>query len=602
MEQKSIKFSFIWPVLIFFASLVFGVLYILRIEKTDMFFYSFHAGTDMLTFYQQALRLYETSPGEFPLKMPLYSRCFLPLLFFLFGPNLFLVRIIQVVLASGSNVFIYNISKKVFNRPTAIIASVIAVLYPRFLIYQGVLLSETLAVFLMLVLFFFLHKFAEKKSYGVLSVLTFIWALLILTRPKFLIVSVFLIVWLCYVMHEDKGRLRRVLLIIVTGLILITGPRAIKNIYLNSGKLFLLCNSQYATPVISADSNRALNELAVEEGCTAEDARQDEAYSKAFNHIRGCPAKVLSLFAAKCLCFFSPTEDYYDNFPPRYYRMICPGLGFFPFSWGLIFPLGVIGAFLGFAYVRDKKLIYIMSIGYVSSVLMFQVADRYRLCLEPLLIIFAAFTIYYLSENYSRKSRRLFGFIGILLVAELLFNFQSIDKRLFMLFHSKGLVYRAHDKIVIRDTPARFSDLRYKAMLPAKEGQFIKRIFIAQDPATIRAAALLIDGCFLKKADLRITVNNTVSGIKWEFPDMAFPYLGTLALPLDPRNLKKGMNTIKIGSSTPADFSIFIDTRYDFNRSALFVPGKGISYYDLGSTSILGDGEYRIGIELYLGE
>lgn len=600
MEKKSLNTCILLPGTIFLASFILGISYIIQIESTDAFFYNFHKSTDMLTFYNRALAVYQGSGWLFPLRMPLYANFFLPLLFNIFGPNVLLVRMVQILFAAASNVLIFHIGRKSFNQTTGIIAAVIAVFYSRFLIYAGVLLSETLAVFLLLTLILLLYKFRQNYSYWLLSSIIIIWSLLILIRPKFLIVSVFLIPWLVFTLPRDRRRLATMLCMILLGITIIVGPRSLKNIFFESGTSLLSSNIEYARRLLAADSQVQEEDLAI-----FKNAKQDvtksapgHVYIRAVKFILVKPIKFLRFFKAKFLLFFSPGESVYDNFPPGYYRNICPLLKLTPFGWGIILPLGFFGLVVGFTKIQDKRLLYILLLGYILSVFLFQIADRYRLMSEPFFIIFAAFGLYFLAKKLVKDRVLGLRLVGLVLIAELMFNFKAIDRKLYILSHPHGLCLKTQNALVITDTPVQFSNLKYKAMLQNSSQYIIKHLFIDEHVGMIKEAYLLIDGYYLERFEMQFAINEAQGLNRWQSPDRDYPFLGTLKLPLAANQLKRGLNTIKISTRTPNTFYIFIDTRYDYNRSAFSKTQEDIDYNDLGSSSLLGDGEYRIAIEL----
>ncbi|MBU1627749.1 glycosyltransferase family 39 protein, partial [bacterium] len=96
---------------------------------------------------------------SFPLLHPLY----LSLVYKLFGPNPIASRIIQAFISAITTIILYHLAKRLFDPITAFISYLVIIFYPYYIYYTGVLLSETLCIFL-ISLFFLLLEIKKEKN------------------------------------------------------------------------------------------------------------------------------------------------------------------------------------------------------------------------------------------------------------------------------------------------------------------------------------------------------------------------------------------------------------------------------------------------------
>lgn len=104
---------------------------------------------DALFYDQEAVHLALGQDATFS-KGPVYP-LFLAAIYRLVGHHPPAARVVQALMSSVAVLLIYALGKTVFGRSVAVIASVLAAVYPPFISYSGCLLTETLSVFLLLV-------------------------------------------------------------------------------------------------------------------------------------------------------------------------------------------------------------------------------------------------------------------------------------------------------------------------------------------------------------------------------------------------------------------------------------------------------------------
>ncbi len=148
--------------------------------------------SDYKTYYDIAVSIVrgETHPlfGYQGIGYPLLLAVF----FYLFGStDIFIAKIINVILSTGTLVIIYMISKKLFKNniaPTMVL--LIVTLLPNYIAYNNVLGTETFFLFLFTtILLIFLSDFNSKIKFPLLGILIGLTAL---TKPQFLVYPVLL--------------------------------------------------------------------------------------------------------------------------------------------------------------------------------------------------------------------------------------------------------------------------------------------------------------------------------------------------------------------------------------------------------------------------
>jgi len=568
--------------LLFASSLAISIVYLFQLARCDIFFCEFRPGTDMYTFFFRAVFLSRNPQLLWPVHAPLYANLFLPAIFMVFGPDAAVARLMNAFLAAGNVLVLFRLAEEVSDRRTAMVTGVIAILYSRFLLYQGVLLSETLGLFLFLFAILLLIRVAGDRPYRAAVCGGICWAFLILVRPKLLLAFAVGLVW---VGMKLSPRIRKaIILILLAGTCLvIIRPSALVSMLESARGLFAVYNNKPAVSRMATADDRATG-----------DVRGQAQKLPARFQLAG----TIQHITRNAAVFAGPGEEVFDNFPPRYYRMISPLLAGLPLGWGIMVPAGLWGLCLGWRRLRYKALLLAILAAYVSSVLVFQVADRYRLFCEPFLIIFGASGLCSLRDMWRDKRQRAIEAMGILLVAELLYNFNALERRIFPLVLPHGIVRYESGKVIIRDTPELFTHRAYFTILATPGESVIKQIWIPPGHSHYQEARLLIDAVVRAPFELGILVNGKVSEPIYPPAGIRFPSAATLECRIDVSLLKPGLNIFQVRSLIPDTVCIFVDTRFDHNRSAYVSPATGQSYQDLGSNSLIGDGEFRIALSL----
>lgn len=367
------------------------------------------AGTDMKTYYDWAFRIADgdwIGKGVFYYN-PLYPY-FLGLLFTLFGRNLGIVAFFQITLGLVSLVFIYAIGKEVFGEAIGLLAAAMGAFYNMFILYEQVLLPESLGVLLSLGAFYLLLRFQEdQRAYRVFLAGAFL-GLSALNRSIFLALAPFIGAWVLINKRVPKGKKPLSLVYFLLPMALVIAPVTLRN-YLVGGDLVLLTsnggvnffignsrNSEgvFHYPPPYEDINRRIN---------LERLRPSEAsrlwFREAVKSIKQEPGRYLNLLLRKIALFWGrwdvPNNIDYETVK-RYSSLLRNPL----LSFGLLAPLGLTGAFLSLAWIRKAFLLHLFVVVYSLSVVAFFVVGRFRLPMAPFLMVFGAYTLCYWYERF----------------------------------------------------------------------------------------------------------------------------------------------------------------------------------------------------------
>ncbi len=190
---------------------------------------------------------------------------FLTGIYSVLGHNLQAVYLFQAVLGSLTCVLVFLIAYQSFdrNRYWGLVAGFLACCLPPFIDYTGRLLTETLATFA-LALFVYLFIVATRAPRSWLFILSGLaFGLAIVSRDLFFYLIVFILTIIAVTFWRDKGKVIRLMVLLLLGVILICSPLLARNAFVFSpdrafGTLVRLSPSQIF--VLAVDQNTVFAE------------------------------------------------------------------------------------------------------------------------------------------------------------------------------------------------------------------------------------------------------------------------------------------------------------------------------------------------------
>lgn len=355
-------------------------------------------------------------------RAPVYPY-FLAMTYAIVGHDYLFPRIIQHVMGIGSILLLYLLSKHVFGIRTAMIAAILASVYPMLIYFEGELLFESLLVFMCLLWLFFIERWKDNENFIPWIIIGVISGVVCGIRPLFLGVIPLVIVRTVWRDHRQGRTSKPQMAGFVLGCALVLLPIAIRNYLV--GHDFVLIASQGGVNFFignnpSSDGsssmmpgslgpsweNRDVTFL-VEKTIGHPPSPSEESwfwYTKGFDFIINSPAQSCELILKKAYLFWNwyeiPNNQNFYSF--RQYSRI---LRYLPFGFWMVAPIGLLGMVIAIYNRQGIFYVAFMSL-YTAIIIMFFVCDRFRLPIVPLLCMFAGYAIHTAIEHVHKSGWR----------------------------------------------------------------------------------------------------------------------------------------------------------------------------------------------------
>ncbi len=356
-------------------------------------------------------------------RAPLPS-AFFALVYMIFGYNITIARIAQVLVSTLTCFIIYILGKQIFTEKVGLTSATIAAIYPSFITFSGDLFSETLLIFLLVMsMYLFLKKDRILSMNSFLSGLCF--GLAALTRPSVILLPLFIFFIVAFFKKETSKETSKKILIVTVAMFIVIMPWTIRNYCVH--KKFVLVNtelgyillSSYLYPDRGFGFQNAEVANRVTQGIDSEVERNKVLTRYIIGNIMKNPYKFIRLIPLKFLWFWEPFggKDYGLRFS---YDIIYGGVMLF-------FLFGLVGSR---AMWKDLLPIYAL-IGYFILVsLVFYASRRFRMQVEPFIIILASYGVFWTVERWN-KNRLIQMVLIIGLAANLSFLFLADNLKTF---------------------------------------------------------------------------------------------------------------------------------------------------------------------------
>ena len=395
-----------WAVLfVFLAAFSIRFLYIFQILKFPLTEYLVSSGVfDQHEFNQSALNIMSGNlPGKEVFgKEPLYSY-FLAAIYTIFGYSHITVYIIQSLLTSIGAVFVYKISKDIFNRKTGVIAGFIFSFYSMSIYYDAILLRESLITFFNILLLYLILKGLKGNK-----ITAWLLAGCALGCSMLLRHSILLPFILVFVLCAEKPfkKASKHALVFCIGMLIVLLPVLARNYLISDYKYigiskevnaFWVGNNP-ASSGVDVDWSGEYKRLNNKSGGSI----RKTAYVF-FEEVCKNPGVYAKLYIRKIWMFFNAYEAP-SNTNYYLYRDEFPTVLRWPlFSYRFVCGLGIIGIFLAFSKKEKPFLLFIFFAALAGSVILFHIQSRFRLPCTPFFIIFASFALYQVFRSIMDK-------------------------------------------------------------------------------------------------------------------------------------------------------------------------------------------------------
>ena len=332
----------------------------------------------------------------------------------LVGHDVLAVRLVQVVLGVAACGLLYVLGRSVFSPRVGLLGAGFAAIYPFFIYYTGQLLTETLFIFLMLVLLVLAYAAAQRRIRGVLAVLTvgITAGLTVLTRAEALYFAVILVVVLGWWSAPLQGRthegvILRTRLISLLALVVVFAATLSPWVgfnYARFDRLFVTTKLGYNLytyyhPRMTADQRVRSADIPLPDLTgLSEPEREARLLSEGLGFMADDPVRTARFMVAKAGLLFKLTPSNEIN---RRYALVSL------LSYGMLVPFMVIGAVLSLRrWSLTWPLLLWVVLGSASGILVFA-GIRLRMRIEPILLLFAAVGVVKLVEwLWSRRGAR----------------------------------------------------------------------------------------------------------------------------------------------------------------------------------------------------
>ena len=334
---------------------------------------------------------------------------FLSGVFWLFGDNTtayILIQIIQALLGSLICVLIYKIAEVCLSTKVAFVSSLIASIYPSFIYSCTQISSFIFYCFINVFLFYLLIKFLKHKNNTILMGLGGTLGLLCLFRAEMLLYIPFLIGWIFF--NLEKDRIKKTLLLIVSFFIVMM-PWTVRN-YVIFHKIIptstLLGYNLWRGHNPNATGGAECGEFPPQIIDKSNRLKPDNYFeinndnlflNAAIKFMKDNPGKDLLLGIKKFIIFWTYDQTYT---PKIAQKSVGAAHILYLIPWFIVLVFFIIGLFVNNIDRRIMMLFYIYFI--LSSLLgmAFFILPRYRMVIEPFVIIIAAQGIIFFYERY----------------------------------------------------------------------------------------------------------------------------------------------------------------------------------------------------------
>ncbi len=413
----------LFPIII--TALFIRLIFILEIFNTPFVEYLF---SDSKIFMDTAISFVSNSfliGNETFLIAPFYP-FILAILKLFFGESTFIVYLLQVILSSISIIFIYLTAKNIFNKNIAIISAITALLFDSYIFYSGLILSETIEIFLISIILYLLSDKSKYKNLKLWFTVGVILGVTALVKENILMFGFVFIVFILFskrlVASLNLSKLK-IIGTFISGVSLIILPIFSTNlissgevtlISSNGGIHFYFGNNEDANGIYN--NSDYLNYKYDDSGqqfmtsSSSKKLMESESslywYGRAYEDITSQPTEFVMLYFKKIFLFFDT-----HHFPHSsiididFYKENISNLLMLPMvSYGIISLLSLFGLTL---YMRDKNrnsFILLFLFTFIFTTAFFFVNLRFKLGITPVLIIFSSFTINQVFSHFKSKN------------------------------------------------------------------------------------------------------------------------------------------------------------------------------------------------------
>lgn len=385
------------------------IIAIFLIALLPRIFLAFHSveipSSDALGYDHQAIGILEgkgfseagkpTSSRE-----PLYS-LFLAGIYYFFGHNYTVVRIIQAILGALVCVIIFLLAKKLFDTRIAILASILAAFCPSLIKISEKLLSENLYTFMLTIAILLLLKQIKAKDYKCLALLGITLGIASLIRSVMVFFPLFIAVFMGKRLVPKGYNIKKrifAIFILIFFFILPILPWAVRNWTMHHKFIPIVTRTGLGLYYSYFPKDGKIYGFNISDENTekakllgSETKESNFLIKLTLKFIKEHPWRVLRLELLKTAYFWTPFD----------WEII--GNGIYNYTYGFIFPFFIFGTIVMYKRFRELLVIYLPVLYAFILALITYGSPRFRLPIEPYLIILASAGIAYFVTSFPKK-------------------------------------------------------------------------------------------------------------------------------------------------------------------------------------------------------
>lgn len=323
---------------------------------------------------------------------------FLAGIFVLFGKSIAAARTANALLGALTCLLTYKTGKRIFSENTGRIAGVLTGFYPYFIAYTGDLLSETFLIFMLALAIYMLVVTAERPTWKNMAVSGVLVGLAGLTKSVVLPFFMLACAWLWW----QTGKFRTGLMVGVFTLLAIA-PWTLRNYYHYDKAYVMPVNTPWYS-LYGAFCDEALQRQRFEDSdAPLTDAVNSQAFPKDWEYASGLPLPERDKFCKDKV--FTWVQAHPAEFRYLLYKRLLYFWRLYPsmaYKWqkyaamatsGIFIPLCLVGIVLSRRKFKKTSLLIALFAAYTAVHLFFAVTLRYRVPIDPYIIMFAAYAL-----------------------------------------------------------------------------------------------------------------------------------------------------------------------------------------------------------------
>ncbi len=396
---------------------------------------------------------------------PLYPY-FLGVIYKIFGPSLLAAKLVQSIVGAFTAGVVYLLGREAFGVGVGAIAGLLAALYVPFIFTDTLILLPVLATLLNTLMLYFLYRGVVRESMGAFLLAGVFAGLSAAGNASILAFAPLALGFIVlYGSSPLDARIRKAVLFAV-GIAAIVTPIMIRNYAVgrdlvpltsNAGLNFYIGNSAKATgayvkpdglDIYTDPEGKVLAERAV--GHELKPSAVSAWWKRrALDFIRRDPGAFAYNMVRKFFFFWSVYEiPQIEHLPferqySRILRIPTP-------SFGMVCPLGIVGIALALRRRKEAWLFLLFILAYSAGIITFFVVARYRLPMVPVLMVFAAYYLFWLISagadgRWKPIAYSLVGFFALFVLVHINFyrihplnGFAQSYYRLGIIYEGKG--------------------------------------------------------------------------------------------------------------------------------------------------------------------